>query len=427
MNYSVVEYRKLDGDLCADLVNRNTGLPVSIWVTAHLFNFEGAPSTVLTEAYQIKFFLEYFDSEEIDQIARFESGGLLTEDEQAAFLHACRYRKDSVAMQDHKIASINQFTPKSLDSMIHANRFSQAKVAANTVRMRLTGFVRFAEFLFKQLHDRFGNRVPKDLRYRFECLCADVREVKSSIKDDNGVVRDCFQQAISTNGYFKLLECIKQHHPDNPWTDITRFRNHIILMLFIETGNRLGEICKLKISDLRDDTNPRILITRTPSDPSDPRKRAPSAKTRAHASGISRQLMKQIKLYIETERAKYVESERHDFLLVSHKGSTEGQPLSKRSIGTIINGLSSVIGEHIHPHLLRHKWNEIFSEKAEEMGYSSDKIEEIRRYACAWKEDSNTGKIYNEYHLALTAHKISTHEQSKLGLGGIGEKDSDRI
>lgn len=427
MNYGVVEYRKFDGDICADLVDRNTGLPASLWVTAYLYNFEGAPSTVLAEAYQLKYVLEYFYSEEIDLIERFESGGLLTDDEQAAFLHACRYRKDSVVKLDPKIASINQFTSKSLDNMIHATRFSQAKVAANTVRMRLTAFLRFAEFLFKQIHKKYGNRVPRDLKYRYDCLCSDVKDVKSGIKDDNGVVRDCFQQAISTNGYFKLLECIKQTHPDNPWTIRTRFRNHIILMLFIETGNRLGEICKLKISDLRDDSNPRILVTRTPSDPTDPRKRAPSAKTRAHASGVSRQLMRQIKLYIDTERPKFEKSLRHDFLLISHKGPNAGQPLSKRSVGTIINDLSSVVGEHIHPHLLRHKWNEIFSVKAEELGYSAEKIEEVRRYACAWKEDSDTGKIYNEYHLALTVQKISAHEQSKLALGVIGENNSDCI
>jgi integrase len=425
MKHSVLEYRKFNGDICADIVDQVTGLPASFWVTAYLYNLEKAASTILTEAYQLKFSLEYFNSENICLIERFESGELLSEVEQNGFLRACRYRKDSVVKSDPKIANIHVFNAKALDNMVHASSFSESKVTATTAKMRLTAFLGFTAFLFKRIHQRFGKKDPSELKYKYDCLYEEVKDVRGRIKDDNAIVNDPFEQAISTDGYFKLLLCIKPYHIDNPWTELTRFRNHIILMLFIETGNRLGEICKLKMSDIRDDANPRILITRTPSDLSDPRKRAPSAKTRAHASGISRQLLRHIKLYIDTERSKYTESERHDFLFVSHKGLYAGKPLSKRAVGTIISDLSSVLGEHIHPHLLRHKWNQVFSEKAQELGYSSEKIEEIRRYACAWTEDSAMSRTYNEYHLALTAHKISSHEQSKLGIGNMEDRYDD--
>ena len=414
LKMSVEEYRAFDNTIKADITNLETGLPFSLWVTAYLRNFEGAGSTVLNEANQLKFVLEYFESELIDIIDRVESGGFLTQDEQEAFFHACRYLKDSIVIKNPKIASIHRFTRKSLDNMINATSYSKAKVSAHTTRVRLTAFRRFTQFLFRHIHARPRNRVPNDLKYNFDCLISDIKDERKKISDDNDVVKDVFEQAIATDNYFKLLDVIQPHHPENPWTKLTRFRNQIILQLFIETGNRLGAICKLKLSDLRDDSNPRVLITRTPHDPTDTRKRAPAAKTYAHSSGISRELMSDINLYIVTDRAASPKSKLHDFLFVSHKGKTAGEALSTRSVTTVVSNLSEVINEHIHPHLLRHKWNEIFSEKAEALGYTPEKIEDMRKFACGWTENSTMGLIYNEFRHALTVQKISGHEQSKV-------------
>jgi len=410
----VEEYRAFDNTMKADITDLDTGLPVSLWVTSYLRNFEGAGSTVLSEAYQLKFVIEYFESESIDLIDRVESGGFLTEVEQDAFFHICRYKKGSIIMKDNKGATQHRFTRKTIDNMIHATTYSKANVSLHTTRVRLTAFRRFAEHLFRYIHARPGNRVPGDLKYNYDCLISDIKDEIEGLSDDNDVVKDVFEQAIATDNYFKLLEVIKPTHADNPWSKLTRFRNNIILQLFIETGNRLGAICKLKISDLRDDTNFRILVTRTPHDPADSRKRAPATKVLAHSSSISRELMKQINLYISTDRTQYTKSTTHDFLFVSHKGKTAGEPLGTRSVTTIVSDLSQVINEHIHPHLLRHKWNEIFSEKAEKLGYTPEKIEDMRKFACGWTDNSSMSGVYNAFRHALTVQKISAQEQSKF-------------
>jgi integrase len=414
MNLSVEEYRAFDNTIKADITNIDTGLPFKLWVSAYLRGMQGAGSTVLTEAYQLKFVFEYFESEFIDLIDRVESGNLLTEDEQDAFFHACRYQKKSIIKKDPKIASIHRFTRKSLENMIHATAHAKSNVAPHTRKMRLGSLQRFTEYLFRHIHARPGNRVPDDLRFGFDCLISDVKKERKGVKNDNDVVKDVFEQAIATDNYLKLLDVIKPHHSENPWTQLTRFRNHIILQLFIETGNRLGAICKLKLSDLRDDANPRVLVKRTPHDPTDTRKRPPSAKTRAHSSSISRELMKHINLYIATDRALYPKAELHDFLLVSHKGKTAGKALGTRSVTAIVNDLSNIINEHVHPHLLRHKWNEIFSVKAEKLGYTPEKIEDIRKFACGWTENSTMDGLYNEFRYAVTVQKISAQEQSKF-------------
>jgi integrase len=414
MDLSVEEYTSFDSTTKADITEVATGLPFSLWATSYLRDFEAAGSTVLTEAYQLKFVLEYFESKLIDYIDRVESGSFLTEDELAEFFYSCRHTKNSIINTDPKIASIHHFTRKSLDRLIHATTHSNSNVAAHTTRVRLTTFMRFTKHLFRYMHARPGNRVPDDLKYNYDCLLSDVKDEKKKVKNDDDVVKDVFEQAITTDNYFKLLRVIKPSDAENPWTELTRSRNHIILQLFIETGNRLGAICKLKISDLRDDANPRFLVTRTPNDPTDDRKRAPAAKTRANSSAISRELMQEIKLYIDTDRAQYPASEQHDFLFVSHKGDTSGGPIGTRSVSTIVSNLSEVINEHIHPHLLRHKWNEIFSENTEKLGYTPEQIEDIRKYACGWTENSSMSVIYNEFRHAVTVQKISAQEQSKF-------------
>lgn len=426
MNLMVEEYRCLvDGTIKADITDRETGLPFDLWVTAYLANMTGAGNTVLNEAYQLKFVLEYFESESIDCIDRIECGNLLTEEELEAFFHAYRYLKDSVITKDPKIASIHRFTRKSLDHMIHETAYSQAKVAPSTSRMRLTAFRRFLTFLFRHIHARPGHRVPPDLQYNYDCLLSDIKDERARISDDNDVVKDVFEEAIATDNYLKLLDVIQPHHAENPWTKLTRFRNQIILQLFIETGNRLGAICKLKLSDLRDDANPRFLVTRTPHDKSDRRKRAPAAKTLANTSSISRELMKQIKLYIDTDRTQHLKSKTHDFLFVSHKGKTAGEALGTRSMTSLVSNVSKVINQHIHPHLLRHKWNEIFSVKAEALGYSPEQIEDLRRFASGWTEDSLMGLLYNQFRQAVTVQKISAHEQSKVIPNNNDRESSD--
>lgn len=77
--------------------------------------------------------------------------------------------------------------------------------------------------------------------------------------------------------FFKLLEIIKPFSPDNPWTESSRTRNKLIVDIFIETGIRLGALNKLKISDIKEGAEgTRLHITRTPNDPTDPRKLSPA-------------------------------------------------------------------------------------------------------------------------------------------------------
>jgi integrase len=176
---------------------------------------------------------------------------------------------------------------------------------------------------------------------------------------------------------------------------------------------RVGALAKLKLSDIIEEwDNPRLLLTRTPDDITDPRKRKPQQKTKPLASPISKQLLKTIKHYIDTDRKKFDKNSTHDFLFVSEKGKNKGQPLSMKGVYNITKTLSRVLNFDFCPHLLRHKYNEIFDIKATAMGYAPEKIEDCRKYLMGWSEDSKMGAVYNEFRNAVKVREITASDQT---------------
>lgn len=159
--------------------------------------------------------------------------------------------------------------------------------------------------------------------------------------------------------------------------------------------------------------SPRFLLTKTPNDPTDPRLERPSNKTKALSVSISSGLMKFIKLYIQTVRTENPAAREHDFVFISEKGTTSGQPLTYKSLQKIVDKFGEALGIKLHPHKLRHKWNEVFEDKAREYGLTPEKIEDLRKYAMGWVEDSKMASVYNEYQLAVTVADISARTQSK--------------
>lgn len=413
--FGVENYRSIDQQDCVSLFYKESGLPLSFWHSCHLKNTYNVYSTRLAHANFAKFYFDYFIEQQIDIEDRIVSLALLTKQECEDFIGACLFRVDKEKQNlSNNVASFAQFRDKGLDNLIHATTYSQSKVSALYARNRIKSFSAFVQYIYKQVHAFSINRVPEDMKERYQDFLVMLKEAAKGIKDDNAIVKDPFEQAIPTDNYFRLLEISKPSHDENPWSPSSRLRNHIITQIFNQTGIRVGALCKLKISDLRTDVRARIVITRTPNDPTDSRKRPATQKTKAHVSAISAELMTSIQLYIETERAKYPISNDHDFILVSHKGETAGQPLAKQSVNDLFEPLSKAVDFHIYPHLLRHKWNEIFEDAAKAAGLSPEHINDLRKYACGWAEDSKMVAIYNEFKNALAVAEISMSAQEKI-------------
>lgn len=418
MNYSVEEYKDFENKLRCDLTDMDTGLSACFWLTVHLRDEYPVFNTALTYAYQAKFYFEYFDRNGIDVVERVESGGFLTKQEYEDYVTHCLYKVEYSPNKPSRLASIEQYSHKSLDNLIHATRNSQSRVAAATTKLRVNAFTNFLTFLFEHIHA--GNNVPIHVEDKYKDLKARFKRYTKRIKEDNGKVKDVFEQAIPTDVYFRMLELSKPHHPENPWSIQERLRNHLIVQIFNETGIRLGALCKLKISDLRNDKQTRVRITRSPDDPTDSRARPAVQKTKAHTSAVSHELMDRLMLYIHTERSKYPEALKHDFIFVAEKGLTKGQPIALQTVYYTFMKLSKKLGFHINPHLMRHKFQEIFEEAGEKKGHSVARINDLKKFACGWSETSEMVNHYNQFKIAMAASEISKQAQRDI-LSGMKE------
>jgi hypothetical protein len=95
-----------------------------------------------------------------------------------------------------------------------------------------------------------------------------------------------------------------------------------------------------------------------------------------------------------------------------------GDPLSLSSIDKIFEKLSEAIGFDVYPHLLRHKWNELFTDFAESAGMSTDQQDKLRKYVMGWTRDSQMGALYNEFKIFEQAKAHQQERQNSMTEGG---------
>uniref|UniRef100_UPI001F33B4D5 site-specific integrase n=1 Tax=Vibrio sp. V23_P3S9T160 TaxID=1938675 RepID=UPI001F33B4D5 len=376
-----------------------------------------------TYAKILLFIYRYFCSKNIDLAQRVSDGKYLSKEEYSDFKRNCMFKSD-LNSDDNNVVSFAYYSDKQLSNLIHSTKNTEARVSANTAKLRLKQFITYVEYLYNTFH--FANNPLESISIAFSDLKRTVKADIRKIKEQNNEVNDPYESAIPDDIYFKMLEIIKPWSNENPFKG-SRLRNQLIILLFNDTGIREGALAKLKISDIKMDwSKPHILITRTPNDPTDQRKKKPSQKTKAHASAISKNTLKLLKNYIENERSKFSEASLHDFVFISEKGKCAGKPLTLNSIYKVVGKLSNTLKFHLYPHLFRYKWNEIFDTNATKMGYTAEQIEDIRKYAMSWSEDSKMAAIYNDFKLALKAQELSEIRQGGfINLTG-GSDDNER-
>ena len=413
MHLKVHSYKTIAGKTIVEVIEPNTALPHGFFLSTFLRSKYPVFNTMKTYAYQACFYLKYFENKGIDIVDRVEHGELFTNTEYEDYKHHCLYKVSSNHSDSSSAVSLERFSNKRLESFIYASQSTKERVSASTVKLRLKAFCEYLDHLYTIFH--FSKSVSESLSTRFQDLKYRIKKDCYSIKDDNAVVLDPLEKAIPDDVYFRVLKIILPWHSENPFTESTRLRNQLIIQIFNETAIRVGALCKLKISDIRADVdNPRVLITRTPNDPTDPRKDLPAQKTKAHVSGLSSETMKRLLLYIETERSKYSSTKRHDFVFVSTKGKTAGEPMARSSVQDLVTVISTCVGFSLHAHLFRHKWNEVFEDKAKAMGYSHEQINDLRISACGWNEKTKMVRVYNEFKNAIQAIELSKIRQSEF-------------
>jgi integrase len=387
--------------------------PLDPFVSAYLSTLASQSfNTQLRKAVELTFVLKLFASKGIDLPTRMESGRFVSEKEYLQFYDASCLQKDAI---DSNVISLRQISDKTLRNIISANQKCMAKVSNETLQGRVRRFREYCTWLFEHFHDLYC--VDEVVSNAFHRLMSRIKLDEEGLgRNRSQRVADPLESVIPDDVFARLLEMILPSSQNNPFIG-SKIRNYLIVSILCQTGIRRGALAKLKISDCHfSGSFDQISIYRSVGDPTDSRLDKPNQKTKAHLATISPVLMRQIKLYIDQVRANIPQLQPHDFIFISEKDSrgTIGQPISLKLINTIFQKLSNALQFHIHPHLLRHKWNEIFDKQGEVQGIDHKLLEDIRKYAMGWSEASIMTQTYNDKRLAKKAKEISLEHQKRV-------------
>ena len=281
-------------------------------------------------------------------------------------------------------------------------------VEPNTTYNRLTIISKY----LKWLAETFDLATEKEITRMVNRIISH-RPVKVSFDDDGNF------KSLDENQKKKLLELVELDSPNNPWqSEEIRFRNKLLVHALYQLGCRKGELLSLKATYL-DPGKKQICIRRDADNPDDPRANPPLVKTLSRDIDVTDELYLLFEDYVIKFRSKVKGANKCQYLFLSHQnGARKAMPLSLSAIDKIFSELSKVLGFSVHPHALRHTWNDEFSNMVEpylnsgEM--SESEIEDLRSYLMGWKEDSGSAKTYTKRFQHKKAMKLGLQLQRKM-------------
>jgi integrase len=212
----------------------------------------------------------------------------------------------------------------------------------------------------------------------------------------------------------RMLQVVEPHSKNNPWKgDHSKHRNALIIHWLYSLGLRRGELLGVRISDI-DFKKGTVIVARRADDPSDPRRFQPNAKTRAREIPLSPGLLDMTRNYIIEHRATLPGARKHNFLFVS---TNAGAPLSIPAVNKIFNILKMKcpdLPRELCPHVLRHTWNDRFSEEMDKNQVAEETEKKTRSYLMGWSETSGTAATYTRRHIRKKAQKVSLAMQKSM-------------
>ncbi len=214
----------------------------------------------------------------------------------------------------------------------------------------------------------------------------------------------------------RLREVIRPGHPENPFRRKHQHRNFALLLLYLELPLRLSEALSIKGMDLAlDGSAPLLTVHRRADDPDDRRGRQPLVKTNARVLPLGEDVRAALLDWVlraRVDKARYPGAKRTPFVFVSERGLPMGMSTVAdvfRLLRTRISGLPPNLSAHV----LRHTWNDRFSELADADGMP-EAVENLQRSNLnGWSHGSKTAETYTRRHTRMAAQKASLAMQRR--------------
>lgn len=371
------------------LVDKTTGMPLfypNLFVTTQVRNKSNSVAAMESALSGINVLLSFCEERSIDLTARFLKRKFFLLGEMDAIRDYCQqnFGKRLIESPQNVRAITSKVKQKPTRKTGLANEY-----------MRLSHIAKYVEWLATILLEDGADR---ETTLNIAKMKKGFESRRPSGKGRNQVGRE---KGLSKEQEIALFEAVRPGSERNPFEDeATQVRNQLMIMLLFHLGIRSGELLNLRVSDVDWSSN-QIVIARRADEKKDPRRRQPLVKTLDRRLPLKDTLVQAMHNYVIHFRRKVLGAKKHDYLLVTHKsGPTQGQPVSRSTLIKVINTVAAVDASlvNLHPHELRHTWNNRFSEfmDTKEDAPNSEEQEHQRSYLQGWKPDSGTAATYTK-------------------------------
>ena len=401
----------------------------TVYTLSNLRKKNRAVSTITHHLRAIAHFEFYCDAHGIDLGSRIDNGRLLTKPEVGELVRSCRLQ--AASLNEQPVPFRPRARRQSASRRIEKHRMVQtadapAMVTADTARTRLDSIVGYLEW---RVEERLGTRhLDHDTHERATTAltktCKWLKELSPRPTGESEENRE----GLPLEDVERILQVIHPDSPDNPWRhQHTRYRNALLIWWLLLLGPRRGELLGVRVSDINFQKE-TVDIVRRPHNADDPRRAQPLVKTKGRRLPLDPQLVRVTLEYVTTFRAQQGNARRHEFLLVA---SGTGAPLSLAAVDPIFRTLRQKIPEvsqRLTAHVLRHTWNDLFSEQMNLTGTKTELEERVRSYLMGWSEFSDSAARYTRRYTRKRGEEASLAFQQDLIQASVsgGETRSTR-
>lgn len=399
-----------NGERTPILIDERRGLPLfdpCVYVSTEIRPKTGSAATIEQALRGIQFLLTFVADRQIDLFKRFSTGRFLDLHELDDLVRAAHKPFGKAARQGSDASPSNSKVLSFDKIRKRAPKVKEdATVAVSTVAIRLY----YASAYLEWMGHRAARQVCKTLEEKNNYMTL-LREFRGHLRSRTPRARASSSRlSLNEDQKAELLRIIEPDCADNPWHGaFVRDRNRLIVLWGLGTGLRRGELLGLRIKLLNLRLHTADIIRR-PDDKNDPRKYQPNTKTRERAIGISEELAYWTHEHIVRRRSMVGGARKHDFLFVSEH---TGRPLSLSALSKIFRSLRERqpnVGEALTSHVLRHTWNEDFSDIAEKAGLAPADESRARNHAMGWSDLSKS----SDHYLKRRTRKLSTEASIRI-------------
>ncbi|QGZ60520.1 tyrosine-type recombinase/integrase [Paraburkholderia acidisoli] len=388
------------------------GLPVHE-VTLYLDKYRRkgrAANTIHFVCLTLALLYRELDKTKVALLGRLAAGHFLTAPELNRLASAVQYRMDDLDADEADKGKSNVINLLRVRLRRKSGETEREAVDVATQASRLRYMADFLNFLSDYVGSTLSQSERRSLKAEKEdaltAFRANIPKVPKRAKLNARV-------GLSEEEMERVLAVVHPASPNNPWErGFVRLRNWLIVVLLLATGMRRGELLGLQIGDLNP-SQPKLRIIRRADAAEDLRRIQANTKTNDREIELRPAIMRRLWSFINTERRAIKAARKVPQIIVSD----EGDALSESSIDKLFAQLRTAcpgLPVRLTSHVMRHTWNDRFSEQAEALGLTDTVEEKARNAQQGWSDNSAMAATYTRRHTARKGREVALKLQERL-------------